>query len=91
MKKLVLLTLMLLSFALAFSQSKMACCAKPSSTQQFAMLASDKKFVMAHANPKPYHFQSSIGKAITNNCGTKNIRTIASMPTGGEDEQLTQN
>lgn len=29
------------------------------------MLASDKKFVMAHANPRPYHFQSSIGKAIT--------------------------
>ena len=29
------------------------------------MLASDKKFVMAHANPRPYHFQSTIGKAIT--------------------------
>jgi len=65
MKKLVLLTLILVSFVSAFSQSKMACCAKPSSTQQFAMLASDKKFVMAHANPKVYHFQSSIGKAIT--------------------------
>jgi len=39
----------------------MACCAK-SATQQFAMLASDKKFVMSHMNPHPYHFQSDIGK-----------------------------
>ena len=65
MKKLFLLTLMALCSTLAFSQSKMACCAKPSATQQFAMLASDKKFVMSHANPKPYHYQSTIGKAVT--------------------------
>jgi len=43
----------------------MACCPKPTATQQFAMLASDKKFVMSHLNPRRYHFQSSIGKAIT--------------------------
>jgi carboxymethylenebutenolidase len=65
MKKYFLLTLALLSGALAFGQSKMACCAKSSATKQFAMLASDKKFVMAHPNPRPYHFQSTIGKAIT--------------------------
>jgi len=65
MKKLVFITLLTFGTLCAFSQSKMACCAKPSSTKQFAMLASDKKFVMAHANPRPYHFQSSIGKAIT--------------------------
>ena len=65
MKKLILLTLILFLSAAAFSQSKMACCAKPSATQRFAMLAADKKFIMAHPNPKPYHFQSSIGKAIT--------------------------
>ena len=67
MKKLFLLTLMIFCCAFAFSQSKMACCPTtgPSSTQKFAMLASDKKFVMSHANPRPYHFQSSIGKAIT--------------------------
>ncbi|MGZ4000001.1 MAG: dienelactone hydrolase family protein [Mucilaginibacter sp.] len=67
MKKLFLLTLMALCGTLAFGQSKMACCAKPSATRQFAMLASDKKFVMSHANPRPYHFQSTIGKAITYN------------------------
>src|ERR1700761_1439445 len=65
MKKLFLLTLMAFCSAFAFSQSKMACCAKPSATQQFAMLASDKKFVLSHANPRPYHYQSTIGKAIT--------------------------
>jgi len=67
MKKLVLLTLMTFCGIYAFGQSKMACCAKPSATRQFAMLASDKKFVMSHANPRPYHFQSTIGKAITYN------------------------
>jgi len=64
MKKLILVTLMACYGILAFGQSKMACC-KQSSTQQFAMLASDKRFVMLHPNPKPFHFQSSIGKAIT--------------------------
>ncbi len=49
---------------MAFGQSKMACC-KQSATQQFAMLASDKKFVMSHPKPRPFHFQSSIGKDIT--------------------------
>lgn len=64
MKKFILLVLTFFCCAFAFGQSKMACC-KQSSTQQFAMLASDKKFVMAHANPKAYHFQSTIGKSIT--------------------------
>ena len=64
MKKLSLFMLMTFSSAFAFGQSKMACC-KESATKQFAMLASDKKFVMSHANPRPYHFQSTIGKAIT--------------------------
>jgi carboxymethylenebutenolidase len=67
MKKIFLSTFLAVYASLAFSQSKMACCAKPSATQQFAMLASDKKFVLSHANPRPYHFQSSIGKAITYN------------------------
>ncbi|HTI60010.1 dienelactone hydrolase family protein [Mucilaginibacter sp.] len=65
MKKIFLLIVLAICSISAFSQSKMACCAKPSATKQFAMLASDKKFVMSHAIPKPYHFQSSIGKAVT--------------------------
>lgn len=64
MKKLSILMFMIFSSAFAFGQSKMACC-KESATKQFAMLASDKKFVLSHANPRPYHFQSAIGKAIT--------------------------
>jgi carboxymethylenebutenolidase len=55
---------MILCSVFAFSQSKMACC-KQSATQKFAMLASDKKFIMSHPNPRAYHFQSNIGKAIT--------------------------
>jgi carboxymethylenebutenolidase len=64
MKKLLLFTLFISFATMAFGQSKMACC-KQSATEQFAMLASDKKFVMAHPKPKPIHFQSSIGKPIT--------------------------
>jgi carboxymethylenebutenolidase len=65
MKKLLFLTLLVFCGATAFSQSKMVCCSKPSATQQFAMLASDKEFRMAHKNPLKIHFQSSIGKSIT--------------------------
>jgi carboxymethylenebutenolidase len=68
MKKLLLLIASILTGAMAYSQSRgpVACC-YPTATQKFAMLASDKKFVMMHPNPKPFHFQSSIGKAITYN------------------------
>ena len=67
MKKLFLLVLVIASSAFALGQSKMVCCppAGSSATQKFAMLASDEKFVRSHANPRPYHFQSTIGKAIT--------------------------
>ena len=64
MKKFLLFALLLGFSAVAFSQSKMACC-KQSATEQFAMLASNKKFVMSHPKPLPIHFQSSIGKSIT--------------------------
>jgi carboxymethylenebutenolidase len=64
MKKLSLLTLMILCSVFAFSQRKMTCCYQ-SATQKFAMLASDKNFIKSHPNPRVYHFQSSIGKAIT--------------------------
>lgn len=67
MKKILLLTMLAFCGGAAFSQNKMACC-KQSATEQFAMLASNKKFVMSHPNPLKYHFQSSIGKAITYKC-----------------------
>ena len=68
MKKLFLFILMMIiSSVFAFSQTKMVCCppAEASATQKFAMLASDNKFVISHANPRPYHFQSTIGKSVT--------------------------
>ena len=68
MKTLSLFALMIFCSAFAFSQSKKiaVCCSQStSSTQLFAMLASDKKFIQAHPNPKKYHYQSTIGKAIT--------------------------
>ena len=68
MKRSCLLTLTMFVCTAAFAQSKMACCANPSSTQKFAMLASDKKFVLSHPIPKKYHFQSTIGKATTYKC-----------------------
>ena len=64
MKKLLLASFLIITSIAAFSQSKMACCGKPSATQQFAMLASDKDFIRAHKNPLKIHFQSTIGKPI---------------------------
>jgi carboxymethylenebutenolidase len=67
MKKLLLLLSMAMCYSFGFSQTKtVAVCHSP--TQQFAMLASDKKFIMAHPNPIKFHYQSSIGKTITYAC-----------------------
>ncbi|OCX50297.1 dienelactone hydrolase [Mucilaginibacter sp. PPCGB 2223] len=67
MKKLSLLIVAVLCYTAGFGQAKsVAVCHSP--TQQFAMLASDKKFVRAHPNPRPFHFQSSIGKTINYPC-----------------------
>jgi carboxymethylenebutenolidase len=68
MKRFFLLLLAVFTAASAFAQSKMACCAQPTATQKFAMLASDKKFVMSHPIPLKYHFQSTIGKATVYKC-----------------------
>jgi len=67
MKKIFALTAMLCLTLLAFCQSKKAvvCHGGPTATQQFAMLASSEKFVMAHKKPLPLHYQSLIGRAIT--------------------------
>ncbi|ASU33458.1 dienelactone hydrolase family protein [Mucilaginibacter xinganensis] len=67
MKKLLLLTALLFFGVLAFSQTKnrVVCHGPATATQQFAMLATSKKFVLSHKSPLPLHFQSSIGKTIT--------------------------
>src|SRR5476649_496437 len=64
MKKYLLLSLLIFCGVFAFSQSKVVCCSKPSATQQFAMLASNREFIVSHKNPLKIHFQSSIGRAI---------------------------
>ena len=64
MKKLLLITTLVFCTIIAFGQSRVVCCSKPSATQQFAMLASNKEFIRAHTNPLKIHFQNSIGKAI---------------------------
>jgi carboxymethylenebutenolidase len=68
MKKLLLLIAIVARCLPGFSQAKSVAVCGPSATQQFAMLASDRKFVMAHPKPLPFRFQSSIGKAITYSC-----------------------
>jgi len=65
MKRFLLITLLVFYSVIAFSQSKTVCCSNPSATEQFAMLASNKDFRLAHKNPLKMHFQSSIGKTIS--------------------------
>ncbi len=42
-----------------------SCCSKPASTETFAMLTHDKKFVASHLEPKPFTLANPIGKEIT--------------------------
>lgn len=65
MKKIILFALFVGFSAFAFGQRHVVCCSKPSATRQFAMLASNPTFRMAHKTPMPIHFQSVIGKSIT--------------------------
>jgi carboxymethylenebutenolidase len=58
MKKIKLLLLLLPAFAMLHAQSKMSCCA-PTSTEEFATLASNRSFVMSHPIPPPFVFQSA--------------------------------
>jgi carboxymethylenebutenolidase len=47
-----------------FAQAGKSCCA-PTSTAEFAMLASDEKFRAAHLDPIPFSYMSENGKEIT--------------------------
>ena len=46
------------------AQTTMNCCV-PTATEKFAMLASDKSFVMSHAEPLPFTYHSAKGHDIT--------------------------
>lgn len=62
MKKIVI-TLSVLFAINGYAQ--MSCCAKPSSTETFAMLTKDKKFVSTHLEPLPFTLADPMGKEIT--------------------------
>jgi carboxymethylenebutenolidase len=42
-----------------------SCCAKPESTETFAMLTHDENFIATHLDPKPFTLENPIGKEIT--------------------------
>ena len=57
---------MMMSITSTFAQKKMAaCCAPVAATDQFAMLANDKKFMMSHDAPLPFVYHSANGTDIT--------------------------
>ena len=62
MKTNLLLTLAILCSVKLVSQT--TCCAKPSSTDAFAMLTHDKKFVDTHLEPLPFELTNPMGKTI---------------------------
>ncbi len=47
------------------SFAQMSCCSKPASTETFAMLTKDKKFISAHEDPLPFTLVNPIGKEIS--------------------------
>lgn len=63
MKKIIILSIALASSSLAFAQK--SCCAKPESTEAFAMLTHDKKFVATHLDPTPFTLSNPIGQNIS--------------------------
>jgi len=60
MKKLLLSHLKIFAVHLLLVKQN-GCC--KNQYAKICMLASEQKIVMSHANPRPYHFQSTIGKA----------------------------
>jgi carboxymethylenebutenolidase len=66
MQKLLLFFMLMVCCITSFSQKKAtACCTPVTSTDQFAMLANDAKFIMRHDAPLPFLYHSDNGKDIT--------------------------
>ena len=63
MKSIITITLSLLVSNLIIAQK--SCCSKPESTEAFAMLTHDKKFVATHLDPTPFTLSNPIGKDIS--------------------------
>ena len=64
MKKLPIITVLVLAAMYAPGQSKMSCCS-PSATDKFAMNVTDKAFILSHAEPLPFTYASERGKDIS--------------------------
>src|SRR6266487_1488077 len=64
MKKIIILFVLILSYHVNRAQTLANCCT-PTATEKFAMLASDKSFVMSHEEPLPFTFSSAKGHDIT--------------------------
>lgn len=62
MKKTFLLAL---SMVATLNYAQKSCCAKPNSTEAFAMLTNDKNFVDTHLEPLPFVLAEQLGKDIT--------------------------
>ena len=65
MKKLVLFSVLILTYAGSFAQSSMASCCTKVATEKFAFFASDVSFVMSHEAPLPFVYHSANGQDIT--------------------------
>src|SRR6266487_5961784 len=64
MKKIFTLPALIVCCYISNAQIAMNCCT-PSATEKFAMLVSDKSFVMSHEEPLPFTFSSAKGHDIT--------------------------
>jgi len=64
MKKCFTICTLLVLYNFSKAQTTMNCCS-PTATEKFAMLASDKSFVMSHTEPLPFTYSSAKGHDIT--------------------------
>src|SRR5215216_1707737 len=64
MKRFITLLVLILGYQFSRAQNPMNCCI-PVATEKFALLASDKSFVMSHEEPLPFTFTRAKGQDIT--------------------------
>ena len=65
MQKQFLFFVLMIYCVSSFAQKKSATCCTPTATEQFALLANDKNFVMQHDVPLPFKYNSVNGADIT--------------------------
>lgn len=59
----------IIAFAFGNYYAQKSCCAKPGSTESFAMLTKDQAFVTTHLEPEPFSLTNPIGKDISFSTG----------------------